>query len=97
MRVEKEVFENQENFLLVPGSDDAIGVALFVPPDSQQRRSLGNALFKEQVTAEGQTAFDKGRWRGGTLAQAGLQVEFYSMPQSPYFENKGRDMVEISP
>lgn len=37
----------------------AIGVALFVPPDSQQRRSLGNALFKEQVTAEGQLLFIK--------------------------------------
>lgn len=32
------------------------------------KRPLGNALFKEEVAAKGQTAFHKGSWHGGTLA-----------------------------
>lgn len=56
-------------------------MTVFVPPASQQRRLLGNALFKEKVTPEGQTAFNEGSWHGGTLAQAGLWVRFHSMPK----------------
>lgn len=57
--MEEGHFEEQVECLLAHGPHHAGDVVLFVPPASQKRRPLRNALFKEELTAEVKLLFMK--------------------------------------
>lgn len=87
---EEEHFEAQVESWLAHGPEHAVGVALFVPPASSNRRPLGNTLFKEKVTTGGQTSFYETFHHGGTLSLAGFIIKVLFNAKKPLFLQLGR-------